>query len=717
MHAKGRAFARSWTRRPALSDVLQRILATKAEEIAAAKARLSRAALEARIRERADVRDFVAAMRSRVAARRPAVIAEVKKASPSKGVLRADFDPAAIGASYARGGAACLSVLTDRQYFQGAPEYLDAARGASGLPVLRKDFIVDEYQVAESRAIGADAVLLIVAALPDAALRDLEACALAHGMAVLVEVHDRAELERSLALATPLIGINNRNLRTFEVSLDTTLELLAARPARAHRRHGKRNSRPRRCRAHGSGRRARVPGRRSVHARAGSGHRARRPVRASRLARLPERFAVRRSRGCRASAGLRDRARCRRAAPPAFTAAAPVLSCPAVLQPVRIARRVPQRHRFAATPSGSAVSAIVAENLSKHWTTAEGEVRAVDAISFAFDEGTLNVLLGPSGCGKSTTLRLIAGLEQADRGRVHIAGRDVTALSPAQRNISMVFQSYALFPHLSVAENIVFGLRVRKVAGADIERRLQKVAGLLGLSGLLGRKPGQLSGGQQQRVALGRAIIAEAPVCLMDEPLSNLDAQLRQEMRTEIRNLQRALGVTMVYVTHDQVEAMSMADRVVLLNRGRIEQNATPAELYEAPANTFAARFIGTPPMNLLPLVAGSDGAVVEGTSGPAVAPLDAAGLTLGLRPEHISLTFERGVRAQVMGAEYLGADSLLACRLGVAAIAVRVPGRVALRAGDVAWLTWSPPAQHFFESDGSRRDDAVQPAPSTMFA
>ncbi len=291
------------------------------------------------------------------------------------------------------------------------------------------------------------------------------------------------------------------------------------------------------------------------------------------------------------------------------------------------------------------MSAIAAENVSKHWTTAEGEVRAVDGLSFAFDAGTLNVLLGPSGCGKSTTLRLIAGLEEADGGRILIDGRDVTNLPPSQRNIAMVFQSYALFPHLSVAENIVFGLKVRKVAATEVSRRLARTADLLGLSTLLDRKPSQLSGGQQQRVALGRAIIAEAPVCLMDEPLSNLDAQLRQDMRAEIRHLQRQLGITMVYVTHDQVEAMSMADRVVLLNRGRIEQNGTPAELYERPANTFVARFIGTPPMNLLPLEAGPDGAVVAGTLGPAVAPSRCAGLTLGVRPEHIALAFERGAQ------------------------------------------------------------------------
>jgi sn-glycerol 3-phosphate transport system ATP-binding protein len=363
------------------------------------------------------------------------------------------------------------------------------------------------------------------------------------------------------------------------------------------------------------------------------------------------------------------------------------------------------------------VSAIAAEDVSKHWTTAEGQVRAVDGLSFAFDEGTLNVLLGPSGCGKSTTLRLIAGLERADGGRILIGGRDVTNLPPSQRNIAMVFQSYALFPHLSVAENIVFGLRVRRVGAADIDARLKRVATLLGLAQLLDRKPGQLSGGQQQRVALGRAIIAEAPVCLMDEPLSNLDAQLRQDMRSEIRQLQRELGITMVYVTHDQTEAMSMADRVVLLRGGRIEQDATPAELYECPANTFVARFIGTPPMNLLPLEAGHGGAVIAGTTGPPVAPASCAGLTLGVRPEHVALGRQRGLRAEVAGVEYLGADSLVTCRLGTSTLAVRVAGSVGLARGDPAALSWAPGAQHLFDGDGTRRAESADREPVTQFA
>ncbi len=364
------------------------------------------------------------------------------------------------------------------------------------------------------------------------------------------------------------------------------------------------------------------------------------------------------------------------------------------------------------------MSAIAVENVSKHWSTATGQVRAVDGVSFALDPGTLNVLLGPSGCGKSTTLRLIAGLDQADGGRILIGGRDVTRLSPAQRNIAMVFQSYALFPHLSVAENIVFGLRVRKVDAAERDKRLQRVAEMLGLAGLLERKPSQLSGGQQQRVALGRAIIAEAPVCLMDEPLSNLDAQLRQEMRLEIRDLQRKLGVTMVYVTHDQVEAMSMADRVILLSSGHIEQNGAPAELYETPANIFVARFIGTPPMNLLKLERAGGGAVIAGTTGPGVATAELAGSTLGVRPEHVVIGGGDSVAAQVEGVEYLGADSLLSCRVGNQTVTVRVAGRVGLRRGDITHLRWAPGALHFFDgATGLRRDVAIDHETATMFA
>jgi sn-glycerol 3-phosphate transport system ATP-binding protein len=363
------------------------------------------------------------------------------------------------------------------------------------------------------------------------------------------------------------------------------------------------------------------------------------------------------------------------------------------------------------------MSAIAAEHVSKIWATSEGIVRAVDDVSFAFDAGTLNVLLGPSGCGKSTTLRLIAGLEPADTGRILIGNRDVTRLPPSARSIAMVFQSYALFPHLTVADNILFGLHVRRVPKRERDERLTRVANLLGLAPLLARKPSQLSGGQQQRVALGRAIIAQAPVCLMDEPLSNLDAQLRAEMRVEIRALQRKLGITMVYVTHDQVEAMSMADRVVLMRAGHIEQDGTPVDLYEDPANTFVARFIGTPPMNLLRLASTPDGAVIAGTEAPVVLNAKHAGGMLGIRPEHMQLAFESGVRAGVGSVEYLGGDSLVSCHVGTERVAVRVPGRVGLSPGDSTWLRWVPGAQHYFNADGVRAPlEAREPSP-TLFA
>ena len=349
------------------------------------------------------------------------------------------------------------------------------------------------------------------------------------------------------------------------------------------------------------------------------------------------------------------------------------------------------------------MSAISVQHLSRWW----GATRAVDDVSFEAAAGKMLVLLGPSGCGKSTTLRLIAGLEAATSGRISIGGEDVTARPPAQRRISMVFQSYALFPHLSVAENIVFGLRVRRVPAAERGVRLTRVAELLGLDGLLDRKPSQLSGGQQQRVALGRAIIAETPVCLMDEPLSNLDAQLRLDMRREIRGLQQKLGVTMVYVTHDQTEAMSMADQVILLREGRVEQDASPAALYARPATVFTARFIGTPPMNILKLADGAGGAVVAGTEGPPLLPGRGAGLLLGVRPEDIVLAASGGLGATIKTIEFLGADSILTCEAGGQSLAVRAPGRVERPAGATVRLGWSKEHAHVFdEQSGRRRDD-----------
>ena len=326
------------------------------------------------------------------------------------------------------------------------------------------------------------------------------------------------------------------------------------------------------------------------------------------------------------------------------------------------------------------MSAIAVRHVTKAW----GATRAVDDVSFEIAEGSLAVLLGPSGCGKSTTLRLIAGLEAVTAGEIFIAGENVTTRPPVRRNIAMVFQSYALFPHLTVAENIVFGLKVRKVVAAERAARLRRVAELLGLERLLDRKPSQLSGGQQQRVALGRAIIAEKPVCLMDEPLSNLDAQLRAEMRREIRALQQKLGMTMVYVTHDQTEAMTMADQVILLREGRVEQDAAPADMYARPATTFAARFVGTPPMNLLRLD-------------------DAPGRLIGVRPEDVRVG-DAGLPARVMTVEYLGPDTVVTCALGADVVAARVPGRLELVEGKATHLTWAPAAQHVFDAAGGTR-------------
>jgi sn-glycerol 3-phosphate transport system ATP-binding protein len=327
---------------------------------------------------------------------------------------------------------------------------------------------------------------------------------------------------------------------------------------------------------------------------------------------------------------------------------------------------------------------------------------AVDRVSCIVRQGSLGALLGPSGCGKSTTLRLVAGLESVTSGAILIGRQDVTNLSPAKRRVSMVFQSYALFPHLTVAENIVFGLRVRGVASGERSARLRRAADLLALGNLLERKPSQLSGGQQQRVALGRAIVAEAPVCLMDEPLSNLDAQLRVEMRREIRALQQRLGITMLYVTHDQLEAMTMADQVLLMRQGQIEQDGPPSALYERPASVFTARFVGTPPMNVLP-------ATALGAMWPTLAPLAPAHppgeLLVGVRAEAARLA-PLGVAAQVVGSEYLGADTLIDARIGGVAFMLRLPGRSPLPPGSNATIAWDAGATHWFAAATGRRID-----------
>lgn len=359
------------------------------------------------------------------------------------------------------------------------------------------------------------------------------------------------------------------------------------------------------------------------------------------------------------------------------------------------------KHHGAALCAASArnMSSIVLEALSRQFGTARP---AVDNVNLTIQAGSFTVLLGPSGCGKSTTLRMIAGLEMPTAGRILMNGRDVTALSPRERHIAMVFQSYALFPHLSVRENILFGLKVRKEPREHYAERLARTARVLGLEDLLDRKPSQLSGGQQQRVALGRAVISEASVCLMDEPLSNLDAQLRQEMRREIRALQQSLGITMVYVTHDQTEAMSMADRVVIMNGGRIEQHDSPDALYASPATEFAARFIGTPAMNLIKLEPGHRR--IAGCNSAPLGPTPEGASRLGIRPEHIELKKgDNSLGALVESIEYFGADSIVVCRLGSnSGVAVRTKGHFQALPGSAVQLSWRAEHERFFDAKGA---------------
>ncbi|CAM3831657.1 ABC transporter ATP-binding protein [Parendozoicomonas haliclonae] len=323
-------------------------------------------------------------------------------------------------------------------------------------------------------------------------------------------------------------------------------------------------------------------------------------------------------------------------------------------------------------------------SLHKSW----GEKPAADGINFSVESGEFVALLGPSGCGKSTTLRMIAGLETPDSGQILLNNNDITRLAPGKRELAMVFQSYALFPHLSVRDNILFGLQVRGVKGAEQTRRLNFAVELVDLGDHLNKKPGQLSGGQCQRVALARAIVSEARLCLMDEPLSNLDAKLRAEMRTELRALQQRLGMSVLYVTHDQTEAMSMADRILLMNNGQIEQGGRPEELYSQPATTFVARFIGAPPMNLL-----------EGTE-----------VIEGIRPEHITLTLTSepdiqhsgpAKQATVVGCDYMGSDTLIQLRYQDGcddhALQVRVPGHQRLSTKQAVVISWPDQEVHRF--------------------
>jgi ABC-type sugar transport system ATPase subunit len=285
-----------------------------------------------------------------------------------------------------------------------------------------------------------------------------------------------------------------------------------------------------------------------------------------------------------------------------------------------------------------------------------GEVRVVQDLDLQVAPGEFVVLLGESGCGKSTTLRMIAGLETVSEGRIHIGGRDVTHLAPMQRDIAMVFQNYALYPHMDVAQNMSFALRLAGTAGAEIEKRVQEAARILGISHLLARKPKELSGGQRQRVAIGRAIVREPAVFLFDEPLSNLDAKLRGHMRAELALLHERLGKTTVYVTHDQVEAMTLASRIVIFDKGRIQQVGTPEEVFNRPANLFVASFIGMPSMNLLPA-----GALARMAALPGIAQAAGEDRVFGLRPQALRLSDGAGLlRMRVDVVEYLGSESVL---------------------------------------------------------
>ncbi|HET6618724.1 MAG TPA: ABC transporter ATP-binding protein [Dongiaceae bacterium] len=316
-----------------------------------------------------------------------------------------------------------------------------------------------------------------------------------------------------------------------------------------------------------------------------------------------------------------------------------------------------------------------------------GEIVIIPSIDLDVGDGEFVVFVGPSGCGKSTLLRLIAGLEDVTAGHIAIDGVDMTNVPPARRGLSMVFQSYALYPHMSVRSNIAFGLKMAGESPDIIRQKVEKAAGTLNLASYLDRKPRQLSGGQRQRVAIGRAIVREPKAFLFDEPLSNLDAALRVQMRLEITQLHQQLATTMIYVTHDQVEAMTMADKIVVLNAGNIEQVGAPLELYNNPANLFVAGFIGSPRMNLL------DGEIAK--------KLGAA--TVGIRPEHIAAARDRGEwQGVVRVAEHLGSDTFLHIDSdAVGRITARAPGELALAAGDKVGLTPRPDRIHRFDAEG----------------
>jgi multiple sugar transport system ATP-binding protein len=335
-----------------------------------------------------------------------------------------------------------------------------------------------------------------------------------------------------------------------------------------------------------------------------------------------------------------------------------------------------------------------------------GATEVIRGIDLRVEDGELVVLVGPSGCGKSTLLRLIAGLEAVSAGRILIDGRDVTRAEPVDRRLAMVFQSYALYPHMTVRGNMAFGLETAGAPRAEIDAKVAEAARILALEGLLDRRPAQLSGGQRQRVAIGRAIVRDPVAFLFDEPLSNLDAALRAQTRHEIARLHRRLGRTMVYVTHDQVEAMTLADRIVVLDSGRVRQADTPEALYESPADLFVAQFIGSPRMTVLPAVPAGDGVSILGGR-PVPAPRRAGGgvpTQAGMRPEHLLLVAEGegALAGTVTDVEYLGADAtVFVAPAEGSEVTVRVPGRARVRVGDRVGVAVAPGALHLFDAEG----------------
>jgi sn-glycerol 3-phosphate transport system ATP-binding protein len=348
--------------------------------------------------------------------------------------------------------------------------------------------------------------------------------------------------------------------------------------------------------------------------------------------------------------------------------------------------------------------------------TYDNKVEVIHGIDMEIADGEFVVIVGPSGCGKSTLLRMVAGLERITGGEVAIGDRVVNGLEPKDRDIAMVFQNYALYPHMSVYRNMAYGLKIRKLARDDIDRRVRKAAKTLELEPLLERLPRQLSGGQRQRVAMGRAIVREPAVFLFDEPLSNLDAKLRVQMRLEIKRLQRELAVTSIYVTHDQVEAMTLADRLIVMNAGVADQIGTPMDVYDRPASVFVAGFIGSPAMNFLAARIGPGSRSVELTSPgaqPVTLPLAAATsaapgtpIALGLRPEHLLPASDGALEFEIDMAEPLGADTLLHGRFGSARelVTVRQGGHVTARAGERRRFSIGATQLHLFDSQTGRR-------------